>query len=184
VTAGALRPYGADRCWPRKRGNAPRVLRLFHLSLFTYHLSPSSSFLCVLAALREILAFTMRYLVKARVKPWRESALARAIDEKTLGRGSVAGDEYLWDMEHARITADHAVTWVEVCFCATPLAEERPYWEEYFELLSVKDAHARKNCRDLNGEEPWACTDCDCTQKLEEWLSIHGDPFLAKLDRE
>ena len=184
MTAGALRPYGADRCWPRKRGNAPRVLRLFHLSLFTYHLSPSSSFLCVLAALREILAFTMRYLVKARVKPGQESALARAIDEKTLGRGSVAGDEYLWDMEHARITADHAVTWVEVCFCATPLAEERPYWEEYFELLSVKDAHARKNCRDLNGEEPWACTDCDCTQKLEEWLSIHGDPFLVKLNRE
>ena len=138
---------------------------------------------CVLAALREILAFAMRYLVKGRVKPGRESALARAIDEKTLGRGSVAGDEYLWDMEHARITADHAVTWVEVCFCATPLAEERPYWEEYFELISVKDAHARKNCRDLNGEEPWACTDCDCTQKLEEWLSIHGDPFLAKLNR-
>jgi hypothetical protein len=140
--------------------------------------------LCVFAAFREILAFTMRYLIKARVKPGRESALARAINEKTLGQGSVAGDEYLWDMEHARITADHAVTWVEVCFCTTPLAEERPYWEEYFELLSVRDAHARKNCRDLNGEEPWACTDCDCTQKLEEWLSAHGDPFLAKLDRE
>jgi hypothetical protein len=134
--------------------------------------------------LREILAITMRYLVKGRVKPGRESALARAIDENTLGRGSVAGDEYLWDMENARITADHAVTWVEVCFCATPLAEERPYWEEYFELISVKDAHARKNCRDLNGEEPWACTDCDCTKKLEDWLSIHGDPFLAKLNRE
>jgi hypothetical protein len=127
---------------------------------------------------------SMRYLVKARVKPGRESALARAIDDKTLGRGSVAGDEYLWDMEHARITADHAVTWVEVCFCATPLAEERPYWEEYFELISVKDAHARKNCRDINGEEAWACTDCDCTKKLEEWLGNQGDPFLAKLDRE
>jgi hypothetical protein len=121
----------------------------------------------------------MRYLVKAQVKPGQESALARAIDDKTLGRGSVAGDEYLWDMEHARITTDHAVTWVEVCFCATPLAEERPYWEEYFELISIKDAHARKNCRDLNGEEPWACTDCDCTQKLEEWLSNQGDPFLT-----
>jgi hypothetical protein len=74
---------------------------------------------------------SMRYLVKAQFKPGRESALVRAIDDKILGRGSVAGDEYLWDMEHARITADHAVTWVEVCFCATPLAEERPYWEEY-----------------------------------------------------
>src|SRR5258707_11875866 len=86
----------------------------------------------------------MRYLVKARVKPGCDSALARAIDDKTLGRGSIAGDEYLWDMEQARISADHTVTWVEVCFCPTPLAEERPYWEEYFDLLSVKDAHARK----------------------------------------
>ena len=58
----------------------------------------------------------MRYLVKARVKPGRETALAQAITEKTLGRGSVAGDEYLWDMEHARLTPDHTVTWVEVCF--------------------------------------------------------------------
>jgi len=96
----------------------------------------------------------MRYLVKARVKPGREAALERAIDEKTLGKGSVAGDEYLWDMTHARVDQRQAVTWVEVCFCPTPLAEERPYWEEYFELLSVKDAHARRNCRDLNGQEP------------------------------
>jgi hypothetical protein len=123
----------------------------------------------------------MRYLVKARVKPGCESALAQAIDNKSLGRGSIAGDEYLWDMEQARITPDHAVTWVEVCFCPTPLAEERLYWEEYFELLSVKDAHARKNCRDLNGEEPWACTDCDCTKKLEERLSQQGEPFLPNL---
>src|ERR1700731_3205180 len=93
----------------------------------------------------------MRYLVKARVKPGRESALARAIDEKTLGHGSVAGDEYLWDMEHARLDNDGTVSWIEVCSCSTPLAEERPYWEEYFELFSVKDAHAHKNCRDLNG---------------------------------
>src|SRR5215469_515061 len=126
----------------------------------------------------------MRYLVAARIKPGRASALARAVDEGRLGQGSVAGDEYLDDMEHARLDDDGTVRWVEVCFCPTPLAEERPYWEEYFELLSVRDAHARKNCRDLNGEEPWACTDCDCTQKLEEWLSVHGDSFLAKLDRE
>ena len=46
---------------------------------------------------------------------------------------------------------------VEVYFCNAPLQEERPHWEEYFELTSVKDAHARANCRDLNGSEPWAC---------------------------
>jgi hypothetical protein len=123
----------------------------------------------------------MRYLVKARVKPAQESLLRRAIDERTLGHGSVAGDEYLEDMEHARLGSDGTVTWVEVCFCPTPLAEERPYWEEYFELLSVKDAHARRNCRDLNGQEPWACCECDCTKQLEERLAQRGHAFLQRL---
>jgi hypothetical protein len=71
--------------------------------------------------------------------------------------------------------------WVEVCFCATPLAEERPYWEEYFELVSVRDAHARRNCRDVNGSEPWACSDCDCTKRLEARLEKSGDSFLEEL---
>ncbi len=44
----------------------------------------------------------MRYLVTARVKPGRAQALARAIDDETLGRGSVAGDEYLRNMASAR----------------------------------------------------------------------------------
>ena len=33
-------------------------------------------------------------------------------------------------------------------FSPTPLEEERPYWERYFELLKVQDAHARSRCRD------------------------------------
>jgi hypothetical protein len=123
----------------------------------------------------------MRYLVMARLKPGRESALAQAIRERTLGKGSVAGDEYLRNMEDARLDDDGTVRWVEVCFCLTPLAEERPYWEEYFELLSVKDAHSRKNCRDLNGQEAWACCECDCTKRLEERLAQRGDPFLKQL---
>src|ERR1700736_3219214 len=99
----------------------------------------------------------MRYLVTARVKAGREADLLKAIEDGTLGEGSVAGGEYLRNMTDARLRSDGAARWVEVCFCETPLAEERPYWEEYFELFSVKDAHAHKNCRDLNGQEPWAC---------------------------
>jgi hypothetical protein len=123
----------------------------------------------------------MRYLVKARVKPGREKALLKAIKDGTLGKGSVAGDEYLHDMQQARITRDGTACWVEVCFCRRPLEEERPYWEDYFDLLSVKDAHARGNCRDINGSEPWACCECDCTRQLEEKLSQSGRPFLATL---
>jgi hypothetical protein len=146
---------------------------------------------------------TMRYLVTARVRAGREAALLRAIENGSLGRGSVAGDEYARDMELARavagprgrpagedrkgtapVAAEGAAKWVEVCFCDTPLAEERPYWEEYFELVRVQDAHSRKRCRDLSGEEPWACAECDCTARLEERMGGWGEPFLARLRRQ
>lgn len=123
----------------------------------------------------------MRYLVTARVKPGREQALLEAIESGRLGRGSVAGGEYLRNMTDARLRSDGTVRWVELCFCAVPLDEERPYWEEYFELVRVQDAHHPDKCRDLNGDEPWACSECDCTAKLERHLSRDGKPFLALL---
>lgn len=123
----------------------------------------------------------MRYLVTARVKPGREKALLAAIESGGLGRGSVAGGEYLRNMQEARLREDGSIRWVEVCFCDLPLQEEQPYWEEYFELVKVQDAHHRSRCRDLNGEEPWACSGCDCSQKLETRLSGTGEPFLKIL---
>jgi hypothetical protein len=138
----------------------------------------------------------MRYLVTARVRPGRERELLAAIESGRLGQGSIAGDEYLEDMAQARLvrgeaagaavetgaeTAAGDVRWVEVCFCPAPLLEERPYWEEYFDLVEVRDAHSRRKCRDETGEEPWACCDCDCTAKLEAWMRGWGRPFLEVL---
>jgi hypothetical protein len=129
----------------------------------------------------------MRYLVTARVKPGYEEALVEAIDDGSLGQGSIAGDEYQRNMGDARELADGRVQWVEVCYCPTPLAEEREYWEEYFDLEKVQDAHARSRCRDVNGTEPWSCGDCDCSSRLEARLSTKGRPFLdclrARADR-
>ena len=126
----------------------------------------------------------MRYLVKARVKPGREKSLLAAIRDGSLGRGSIAGAAYLYDMQHARVSNDGVAHWVETCYCATPLAEERPYWEKFFDLLKVQDAHNRKNCRHENGTEPWACSDCDCTRRLEQRLAETGQPFLKTLEAE
>ena len=123
----------------------------------------------------------MRYLVTARVKPGREKALAKAIEDRTLGAGSIAGSEYVHNMETARRLRDGSIKWVEVCYCETPLQEERPYWEAYFDLVKVQDAHARTRCKDLNGDEPWACGDCDCTDKLESRLTTWGPLFLDTL---
>ena len=100
----------------------------------------------------------MRYLVTARVKPGKEVELLRAIDDGSLGSGSIAGTEYLRNMENARVYVDGRIKWVEICFCDTPLA-----------------------CRDVNGEEPWACSECDHTDKLEGKLAEEGQTFLDVL---
>ena len=126
----------------------------------------------------------MRYLVRARLKPAREEPLLAAIDKGTLGRGSVAGGEYLRNMQDARVMDDGTARWVEVCYCPTPLQEERPYWEEFFDLVRVQDAHDRRQCRDHNGSQPWACENCDCTERLERRLAELGKPFLETLRRD
>jgi hypothetical protein len=123
----------------------------------------------------------MRYLVRARVKPCRAGDLLEAIEDETLGQGSVAEGEYLRNMQEARLCDDQTVRWVEVCYCPTPLQEERPYWEEYFDLERVQDAHDRRKCRDENGSEPWACGECDCTARLEQKLKSSGSQFLESL---
>ena len=123
----------------------------------------------------------VRYLVRARVKAGREADLLKAIERRTLGRGSIAGGEYLRNMTDARLCEDETTRWVEVCYCPRPLLEERPYWEEYFDLTRVQDAHDRRRCRDENGTEPWACSSCDCTQRLEQRLAETGKSFLDVL---
>jgi hypothetical protein len=124
---------------------------------------------------------SMRYLVRARVKSSREGDLLKAVENEMLGQGSVAEGEYLRNMSDARLFPDQSVRWVEVCYCPTPLQEERPYWEEFFNLTKVQDAHDRRKCRDENGNEPWACSDCDCTARLEQKLKAAGKPFLDSL---
>ena len=123
----------------------------------------------------------MRYLVRARVKPGRESDLLESIERQTLGKGSVAEGEYLRNMQDARVCSDGTARWVEVCYCPTPLEEERAYWEEFFDLTKVQEAHDRRKCRDQNGSEPWACGDCNCTARLEEKLKAQGISFLDSL---
>jgi hypothetical protein len=123
----------------------------------------------------------MRYLVKAHLKPGRERALLNAIQTGELGRGSIAGDEYISDMHQARVDEAGLAQWVETCFCTIPLDEERPYWEQFLNLISIKDAHARRNCKHENGTESWNCCNCDCTAKLEKKLEQSGKLFLDVL---
>lgn len=85
------------------------------------------------------------------------------------------------NMTEAWLLPGDEARWVEVCCCPAPLQEERPYWEEFFDLVKIQDAHDRRKCRDHNGSEPWACNDCDCTVRLEQKLENSGSPFLKCL---
>src|SRR5437867_10990796 len=97
----------------------------------------------------------MRYFVKAILKKEKQLQLKKSIDDGKLGSGSVAGGEYIRDMKHARLLEDGSVEWIEVCFCHPPLDEEKPYWEEYFELHEIVEATDRKNCGHETGELRW-----------------------------
>src|SRR5215469_7762019 len=108
----------------------------------------------------------MRYPIRARVKPGCERRLLEAIETGNLGKGSVAEGEYLRNMRDARLCSDGTARWVEVCYCPTPLQEERPYWEEYLALTKVQDAHDRRRCRAQNGTEYWGLLK----------LRLHGAP--------
>jgi hypothetical protein len=121
----------------------------------------------------------MKYLVKAKLKKTKESDLLEEIRSGTLGAGSVAFGEYIKNMNEARMLEDGTVCWIEICFCASPLNEEKPYWEEYFEDIIVENAQDPKFCQDSNGELKRACFECSCTDELEEKMLNWGMPFIG-----
>jgi hypothetical protein len=114
------------------------------------------------------------------VEPGKERDLVSAINDGTRGKGSIAGDEYLNDIEQARVDDHDVASWVETAF-AVRLSPKDAYWEAYFHLLSVKDAHSRRNSQHEDGTEPWASCDCDYTKKLEKRLATQGKAFVQTL---
>lgn len=120
----------------------------------------------------------MRYLIKARLRPEKRDALYEAVANETLGTGSVAFGEYVKNMRQARVLDDATVCWIEVCFCQSPLNEELPYWQEYFEDIRIEGAQDPALCSDANGDEARACFGCTCTQELEDEMRSWGGPFI------
>ena len=123
----------------------------------------------------------MRYVVKAKLKEGKSEMLKKAVENGSLGKGSVAGTEYIRNMKNARLLEDGTASWIEVCFCTPPLAEERPYWEAYFELLEITDATDRKTCKHETGESLWSCVNCACTHIKEKEMENLGNPFYNSL---
>jgi hypothetical protein len=126
----------------------------------------------------------MKYLVKAKVKEQERAKLLQEIEEKTLGKGSVAFGEYLKNMNQARVLDDGTVAWIEICFCPKPLNEEKPYWENYFENITIEKAQNPIYCQDSTGGQKRACFKCSCTEALEEEMLSWGKPFIPQHSKQ
>ena len=126
----------------------------------------------------------MRYLITAKVKPDQAAALRDAIAGETLGQGSIAEGEYLRNMSLARQRADGRVQWVEVCFCGSLSRRSGPTGRSTSTCPACRTPTRASKCRDLYGNEPWACGDCDCTARLEQRMEEWGRPFLEALEAE
>jgi hypothetical protein len=127
---------------------------------------------------KDIVISDKKYLVKANLKASAKPDLIQEMKNESLGSGSVALGEYVKNMKHARVLDDGTVCWIEICFCPTPLNEEIPYWEKYFENISIENAQHPKHCQDSNGEMRRACFECSCTEDLEEEMLGWGKPFI------
>ena len=60
------------------------------------------------------------------MKPGCEKPLLQAIEEGTLGRGSVAEGEYLRNMDEARMDGDETARWIEICYCLRLCSKSGP----------------------------------------------------------
>ena len=124
----------------------------------------------------------MRYLVTARVKPGRRAALDRAIDDGSLGRGSIAGDEYQQNMAQARQRPDGRVQWVETCFCAVPLDEERPVLGGVFRSRAGEGRPRSPPLPPRERRRAVGVLGLRLHGKLEAWLARQGRPFRDPAD--
>jgi len=58
----------------------------------------------------QMLSLAVRYLVKAKVRPGKAKPLLESIDAGSLGKGSIARDEYIYNMNEARVSSDGVAT--------------------------------------------------------------------------
>jgi hypothetical protein len=90
----------------------------------------------------------MDYRVKARVLEGKEKTLREAIETGALGKGEIFEKEMQGAMQEARVS-NGLITFYEICYCPSPLQEEREYYDRYLEILEAQVVEGRPS---LEGE--------------------------------
>ncbi len=122
----------------------------------------------------------MKYLVRARIREGAENQVRDVIKTGSIPGAPGYFAEHLADcFAEAQRQVDGSVLWIETCYCeryfGEPLAEEKEYIAQYFELGRVKKVVAPKKCGDMTAEEPFKCESCDCDLPLRRRLT--GPPL-------
>lgn len=100
----------------------------------------------------------MHYTVRARLIPETSADFLRKLTDGTVEKQKPYGMEIVASMKRAVIDEEGVVRWSEVCYCPTPLEQER---------ANVYDQH-------FTGIE---------TQEVEEYVQFEGEAFMEYLAR-
>ena len=98
----------------------------------------------------------MHYTVQARLIPGTAADFLRKLTDGTVAAQKPYGKEVVASMKRAVIDKEGVVRWSEVCYCPTPLEQER---------ANVYDRHF---------------TDIE-TQEVEDYVQFDGADFLEYL---
>ena len=129
---------------------------------------------------RNLAAALMRYLVTARVKPGQRRG-ARSRDRRRLARPRL-GRRRRVPAQHGRGARSSTTAACSGSRSAT--ARRRSPKSANTGRPTSRSTRCRTRTRAAaaaisNGTEPWACSDCDCTARLEAHLARKGRPFRA-----
>ena len=100
----------------------------------------------------------MHYTVQARLIPETAADLLRKLTDGTVTRQKPYGKEVVASMKRAVVDAEGVVRWSEVCYCPTPLEQERAnVYDQHFTAIE--------------------------TQEVEQYVEFEGEAFMEYFER-
>ncbi|MCH8979903.1 MAG: hypothetical protein IH945_11775 [Armatimonadetes bacterium] len=98
----------------------------------------------------------MHYTVRARLIPGTAAEFLRKLTDGTVAKQEPYGREVVASMKRAVIDEEGVVRWSEVCYCPTPLEQERAnVYDQHFTAIE--------------------------TQEAEEYVQFEGEAFMEYL---
>ena len=100
----------------------------------------------------------MHYTVQARLIPGTAADFLRKLTDGTVEKQKPYGKEVVASMQRAVIDEEGVVRWSEVCYCPTPLEQERAnVYDQHFTAIE--------------------------TEEVEDYVEFEGEALMEYLER-